>query len=91
MSGGKAPPKRKNKRRKHFADYVVGVSLAAVLTYTAAAFTLQFVGGMEISPQLTICFFAFFGTELASLAAIKRGKIKKEAEAETNGHTHTGD
>lgn len=72
-----AQKKRKAaKRKKHFSDYVVGVSLAAVLAYTVAAFTLQFICNIEISPTLTACFYSFFGVELINLALIKRGKIK---------------
>ena len=71
-------PKRTG-RRKHFADYVVFVSLAAVLLYTLTCFVLQFVRQIEPSPTLTTCFFSFFGAELASLAVIKYGKSKHVA------------
>ena len=69
-------PKRKRRRKKHFADYVVFVSLAAVAIYTTTAFILQFSGQGEVSPTLTTCFYSFFGVELASLALIKHSKNK---------------
>lgn len=73
-----------SKRKKHFADYVVYVSLAAVAIYTTTAFILQFTIGVEISPTLTTCFFSFFGVELASLAVIKHGKEKYKPENKQN-------
>ena len=75
--GYKEPiPKRKRRRKKHFADYVVFISLTAVAIYTTTAFILQFSGQGEVSPTLTTCFYSFFGVELASLALIKHSKNK---------------
>ena len=73
---GYTEPKLKRWRKKHFADYVVFVSLAAVAIYTTTAFILQFSGQGEVSPTLTTCFYSFFGVELASLALIKHSKNK---------------
>ena len=73
---GYTEPKPKRRRKKHFADYVVFVSLAAVAIYTTTAFILQFSGQGEVSPTLTTCFYSFFGVELASLALIKHSKTK---------------
>lgn len=67
---------KKNKRKKHFSDYIVGVSIAAIALYTAAAVVLQFCGFMEISATLTTCWFGFWTAEIAALAAIKSGKVK---------------
>ena len=73
---GYKEPKRKRRRKKHFADYVVFISLSAVAIYTTVAFILQFSGQGEVSPTLTTCFYSFFGVELASLALIKHSKNK---------------
>ena len=73
---GYKEPTPKRRRKKHFADYVVFVSLAAVAIYTTTAFILQFSGQGEVSPTLTTCFYSFFGVELASLALIKHSKNK---------------
>lgn len=74
--GYKDKPKPKAKVKKHFANYVVYVSLTAILMYTAVGFILQFAMGIEPSPTLTTCFYSFFGVELASLALIKHTKTK---------------
>ena len=68
--------KPKRKPKKHFANYVVYISLTAVVAYTITAFILQFSGLGEVSPTLTTCFYSFFGVELASLALIKHSKTK---------------
>ena len=73
---GYTEPKPKRRRKKHFADYVVFISLSAVAIYTTVAFILQFSGQGEVSPTLTTCFYSFFGVELASLALIKHSKNK---------------
>ncbi|MCM1061611.1 MAG: hypothetical protein NC452_15185, partial [Eubacterium sp.] len=74
---------KKNKRKRHFSDYIVAASIAAVGLYTASAVTLQFCGFMEVSPTLTTCWFGFWTAEIVALAAIKGGKVKhgnKKAE-----------
>ena len=85
---GYTEPKRKRRRKKHFADYVVFISLAAVAIYTTVAFILQFSGQGEVSPTLTTCFYSFFGVELASLALIKHSK-NKYIRGENYGNTGT--
>ena len=77
-------PTSQKKRKKHFSDYVVFVSLAAVLIYTAVGFILQFKLRIEPSPTLTTCFYSFFGVELITLATIKRAKVKNNTESEAN-------
>lgn len=67
---------KRAKRKKHFADYIVAVSITAVMLYTVTAFILQFVLQIEVSSTLTTCYFSFFGIELVNLALIKRGKTK---------------
>ena len=66
------------RRRRHFADYIVFLSIFAVTMFTVAAFVLQFLGMMEISATLTTCWFAFWTVEIVALASIKNAKIKKE-------------
>ncbi len=78
-------PKKRPKREKHFSDYVVIISLIAVILYTIAVFSLLFDKGIEPSATLTTSYFAFFGVELASLAAIKYGKTKHGNKTETEG------
>ena len=47
-----------------------------IILYAVADFTLQYFTSIEVSPTLTTCWFAFWGTELVSLAAIKTSKVK---------------
>ena len=54
-----------------FNKLIVLFSIIAIVSYTIAAILLQKYIGAEISPTLTTCVFAFFGTELISLAGIK--------------------
>lgn len=54
-----------------FNKLIVSVCIAAIILYTIAAILLQKNTSIEISPTLTTCFYAFFGTELLGLAGIK--------------------
>ena len=54
-----------------FNKLIVLFSIVAIISYTVAAILLQRYTQMEISPTLTTCVYAFFGTELLSLAGIK--------------------
>ena len=57
---------------------------AMIILYTIANFVLQYFVQVEVSPTLTTAWFAFWGTELVALAAIKTCKVrngyKKEEE-----------
>lgn len=69
------------KKKRHFADYIVFLSIFAVTAFTVAAFILQFKGLMEISSTLTGCWFAFWTVEIIALASIRNQKTihnKKE-------------
>ena len=48
----------------------------AIIAYTVADFVLQYFTSIEVSPTLTTCWFAFWGTEIIALAAIKTSKVK---------------
>lgn len=54
-----------------FNKLIVLLSIVAISSYTIAAILLQKYTQMEPSPTLTTCVYAFFGTELLSLAGIK--------------------
>lgn len=75
----------KTKKRKVSNILLVLICVMIVL-YTAATFVLQYFTSVEISPTLTTAWFAFWGTELVALAAIKTSKLKhgeqKEIEEE---------
>lgn len=65
-----------------FNKLIVLLSIAAVLSYTIAAVLLQKYTLMELSPTLTTCVYAFFGTELLGLAGTKMYDTKFCAENE---------
>lgn len=54
-----------------FNKLIVISSIAAITAYTIAAILVQIYTRMELSPTLTTCVYAFFGTEMLSLAGIK--------------------
>lgn len=54
-----------------FNKLIVLLCIVAIVSYTVAAILLQKYIGIEISPTLTTCVYAFFGTELIGLAGIK--------------------
>lgn len=66
------------KKKRHFANYIVFLSIFAVTAFTVAAFLLQFSGMLEISSTLTTCWFAFWAVEVVALASIRNNKIKKD-------------
>ena len=77
----------KKKRKWHFSDAIVFLSVFAVVAYTVTAFILQFMGFMEVSATLTTCWYTFWTAEIVSLAAIKNSKTKHQK----NGSTQTDD
>ncbi len=54
-----------------FNKMIVMLSIVAIISYTIAAILLQKYTMAELSPTLTTCVYAFFGTELLGLAGIK--------------------
>ncbi len=77
LYGGRRQRKPKKKKR-HFADYIVFLSIFAVTGFTVAAFILQFKGLVEISSTLTGCWFGFWTVEIIALASIRNQKTKHE-------------
>lgn len=67
------------KKKRHVRNYILFISILAVILYTVTAFILQFVVGVEASPTLTTCFYSFFGVEIITLASITKHKNKLEA------------
>ncbi len=65
-----------NKPKKKVSNIMLVVICAMIILYTAADFALQYFTSIEVSPTLTTAWFAFWGTELIALAAIKTTKVK---------------
>ena len=68
--------KSKKKSKKKVSNIMLVVICTMILLYTIASFILQYYIQVEVSPTLTTAFFAFWGTELFSLAIVKTSKVK---------------
>lgn len=74
-----------NKPKKKVSNIMLVLICTMIIIYTAADFALQYFTSIEVSPTLTTAWFAFWGTELVALAAIKTSKLKhKKDEVEEN-------
>lgn len=63
--------KKETKPCLKFSKKIVITCIIFIICYTVVQVALSFISGVELSPTLTTCVYAFFGTELASCAAIK--------------------
>ena len=73
-----------NKPKKKVSNIMLVLICAMIILYAAATFALQYLAQIEVSPTLTTAWFAFWGVELVSLAAIKTSKIKHGADDATS-------
>lgn len=64
------------KKKMKTSNKVLIISIIAVTLYTIADFALQYFTNIEVSPTLTTAWFAFWGSEIIALAAIKTSKVK---------------
>lgn len=71
---------KQNTSKKKVSNIMLVVICIMIILYTAADFVLQYFAGIEVSPTLTGAWFAFWGTELVALAAIKTTKVKHQRE-----------
>ena len=73
-----SPQKTKEKSRTKgiFSKVMVIVYTLIIVGYTMGCLFMQWETGTQPEPQLTLSLFGLAGMELASLAAIKRGKDK---------------
>ena len=74
------------KPKKKVSNIMLVLICTMIILYTAADFALQYFTSIEVSPTLTNAWFAFWGTELVALAAIKTTKVIRGKE-ETNEET----
>ena len=72
-----------SKPKKKVSNIMLVLICTMIILYTAADFALQYFAGVEVSPTLTNAWFAFWGTELVALAAIKTTKVIKNKDNET--------
>ena len=59
---------------------ILVLSILMVVAYAIVDCVMQFIMGFEISPTLTVAWFAFWGTEIIALASIKNTKTKNQKE-----------
>ena len=69
--------KQKIKRVKHSktSKRIVFFVIISIFTFTGLAMYVQIKSGIELSPTLTTCFYAFCTGELWMLASIKKAKL----------------
>lgn len=65
-----------NKSKKKVSNIMLVVICVMIILYTVANFALQYFTSTEVSPTLTTAWFAFWGSELVCLTAIKTSKVK---------------
>ena len=75
-----------NKPKKKVSNIMLVLICVMIIAYTIADFLLQYFTSIEVSPTLTTAWFAFWGTEIIALTAIKTSKVKhgKDTEQEEN-------
>jgi len=64
------------KPKKKVSNIMLVIICIMIIGYTVADFALQYFTQIEVSPTLTNAWFAFWGTELIALTAIKTTKVK---------------
>lgn len=69
-----------NKPKKKVSNIMLVLICSMIILYTAADFALQYFTSIEVSPTLTNAWFAFWGTELVALTAIKTTKVIKNKD-----------
>lgn len=67
---------KNNKPKKKVSNIMLVLICTMIILYTVADFALQYFTSIEVSPTLTTAWFAFWGTEIIALAAIKTSKVK---------------
>lgn len=68
--------------KKRFLKYVVLFCIAFITLFTIVSTYLNYRVGIELSPTLTTCVYAFFGTEILSTAFIR--VLDKQDREETS-------
>ena len=66
------------KKQRKVSNIMLFIIVIAIVGYVVADFMLQYRMGVEISPTITTCWFAFWTVEIVSLASIRVSKVVKE-------------
>jgi len=67
--------KKKMKSHSRTSKFIIIFVILSLFTYTGLAMFVQIRSGIELSPTLTTCFYAFCTGELWLLSTIKKAKI----------------
>jgi len=62
------------KKHRKVSNIILIIAIIAIVSYTIAAFVLQFFTSVEISSTLTTCYYAFWTSEIFLIAGIKINK-----------------
>ena len=73
------------KPKRKVSNIMLVLICTMIILYTIADFVLQYFTQIEVSPTLTTAWFAFWGTELVALAAIRTSKLKHGVDSTTSG------
>ena len=80
MFGYKIVKERVKRDPLRFSKKIMFISFAFLTLYVAASFLLAYRSMTTLDSQLTICVFAFWGTECFSNAWIKVTELKHQKE-----------
>lgn len=75
-------------KKINFKKKIIVFSILFIVAYTIAQTYMSYNLGIELSPTLTACVYAFFGTELAACALIQVCE-KKETTSNTKYNNPT--
>lgn len=64
------------KHKRKVSNIMLVLICTMIILYTIADFALQYFTSIEVSPTLTTAWFAFWGTEIIALTAIKTSKVR---------------
>ena len=67
--------KLKHKKHSKTSKLIIFFVIASIFTFTGLAMWVQIRTGVELSPTLITCFYAFCTGELWMLASIKKSKL----------------
>lgn len=73
--------KKKLKQHSRTSKFIIAFVILSLFTYTGFAMWVQIRSGVELSPTLTTCFYAFCTGELWLLATIKKAKLNNGQKA----------
>ena len=59
------------KKGTRFLKRIMGFCIGFIVAFTVVSMYLNYRVGIELSPTLTTCVYAFFGTEILSTAFIR--------------------